>query len=218
MLTLKLLPALWLMMNTNAWRARWRWTEQQLSGVVLVRRNPKPLLQPIPLTLPWTWDCPVGVAGGDVAMATTAVEQVGILIESGVQLFNGPEGGEKWLTGPTNKAWSGMWEYAAPLFNKHLRNAHRTLSCCCLILLSNEAITYFLPVDLLFVYFSLMHQIVWNTVLTNQWVPVTPSGCRCIYDSDDSPLKMNFIQKCNNVKIRLVESSKNMRNKIRLFC
>lgn len=99
------------------------------SVVLLVQRNPKPLLQPFPLTPPWTWDCPVGEAGGDIAIATTAVEQVGFLIEPGGQLFNGPEEGEKWLTGQTNKAWSGMWEYAAPLFNKHLRNAHRTFSC-----------------------------------------------------------------------------------------
>lgn len=61
--------------------------------VLLVQRNPIPLLQPFPLTLPWTWDCPVRETGGDVAMATTAVGQVGFLIESGGSSLTGQRGG-----------------------------------------------------------------------------------------------------------------------------
>lgn len=89
---------------------------RQLGGVVsqLAEESETPLQ-------PFVWHChelgtaQSNVAGGDVAMATAALGQVATLIEPGGQLFNRPEREKKWLTGPANKACSGMWGYVAAI-------------------------------------------------------------------------------------------------------
>lgn len=79
---------------------------------------------------------------------------------------------EKKLTGPTNKAWSGMWGYAAPLFNKHLRNAQNLFHA--FMLLFDSALQWTEPgpnhLISLVVYFSLLH-------LASL---VCMSSCKCI--------------------------------------
>lgn len=123
MLTLEQLPAPRLRGNTDDTNVYGSCLSKDIWLSCSQRRripNPPPTLCKTP---PWTWDC----REGDVTMATTTTGQVATPIEPGGQLFNS-EGEKRWLTDSANKRevkCEGMWP---PLFNKHLRNAHRTFS------------------------------------------------------------------------------------------
>lgn len=135
-----------------------------------VQENPKPCLTP-----PWTWGC-TGPSGR--GWRRHGNHRTGAGCDPGRAGGGSASTGrrererEKKLTGPTNKAWSGMWGYAAPLFNKHLRNAQNLFHA--FMLLFDSALQWTEPgpnhLISLVVYFSLLH-------LASL---VCMSSCKCI--------------------------------------